>query len=82
MQPLLSLVPNDPSAILWMSNAFHSLNACWFYDRKHRNQTYDVWLAKLAGVNPDLWLYGTDVNNIDIGRSRVREHLDRNPNAL
>lgn len=81
-EPLLSRIPADPSAILWMSNAFHSLNGCWFYDRPQRNRTYDRWIAKLAAINPDLCLYGTDVNNIDLGRTRVRDHLGRDSAAI
>jgi 2-polyprenyl-3-methyl-5-hydroxy-6-metoxy-1,4-benzoquinol methylase len=81
-QPLLSRIPSDPSAILWMSNAFHSLNACWFYDRQRRNEIYDRWIAKLGEINPGLWLYGTDVNNIDLGRTQVRDHLGRDATAI
>ncbi len=81
-EPLLDCVPAQPNTILWVSNAFHSLNGCWFYTREKRNEIYDRWIDELAQKNPELWLYGKDVNNIDIGRTRVRDHLGRESTAI
>ncbi|RDD61888.1 hypothetical protein [Ferruginivarius sediminum] len=74
-QPLLSTLSPEPNSVLWWSNAFHSLNAVWHYEREARERIYHRWLADVAAINPHITLYGTDVDNLGIGGTRVRDHL-------
>jgi hypothetical protein len=73
-EPLLAELGGGPREVMWWSNAFHSLNGVWFYPRDERHRIYRRWLADLAGRNPDLLLYGTDVDNLDLGGIRIRDH--------
>jgi hypothetical protein len=75
--PLLDSIVPDPGAILWWSNAFHSLNGVWFYSRPERQRIYREWLEALGRINPDLWLYGKDVDNLEIGGTQIRDQLQR-----
>ena len=42
--------------------------------REERHRIYRRWLADIARVNPDLLLYGNDVDNLDVGGTRIRDH--------
>ena len=76
-RPLLDAVEPEPNAIMWWSNAFHSLNGVWFYDMEERQRIYRRWIRALADINPDFFLYGADVDNLDIGGTCLRDHLPR-----
>ncbi len=72
--PLLAALAPGDGEVMWWSNAFHSLNGVWFYDREDRHQIYRRWLQSLAAIHPDLLLYGTDVDNLDLGGTRLADH--------
>ncbi len=71
---LLESLGTGPREVMWWSNAFHSVNSAWFYPREERHRIYEKWLADVAAVNPDLLLYGTDVENLNLGGIRIRDH--------
>jgi hypothetical protein len=77
---LLESMETGPREVLWWSNAFHSVNCVWFYPREERHRIYRKWLADAAAVNPELLLYGTDVDNLNLGGIRIR-NLDYTINA-
>ncbi len=70
-EPLLEVLGTGPREVMWWSNAFHSVNSVWFYPRQERHRIYRQWLADIAAINPDLLLYGTDVENLDLGGTRI-----------
>jgi hypothetical protein len=72
--PLLNALATGPGEVMWWSNAFHSLNGVWFYPREDRHRIYRRWLADVAAINPDLLLYGTDVDNLGLGGIRLLDH--------
>jgi len=71
---LLEALETGPREVMWWSNAFHSINSVWFYPRAERYRIYKRWLADVEAVNPDLLLYGTDVDNLNLGGKRIRDH--------
>ncbi|HZF13192.1 MAG TPA: hypothetical protein VFE33_30745 [Thermoanaerobaculia bacterium] len=73
-EPLGAALAPGASEVMWWSNAFHSLNGVWFYDREDRHGIYRRWLESLAAINPDLLLYGADVDNLDLGGVRLADH--------
>ena len=75
-QSLLATMRPEKDAVIWWSNSFHSRNAIWFYDREQREHAYGRWLENAARIAPDLFVYGADVNNLDISRTVLREHLE------
>lgn len=72
--PLLGHLGSDSREVLWWSNAFHSLHGVWTYPREERRRTYRRFVDAVAAINPDLLLYGSDVNNLDLGGVRARDH--------
>jgi hypothetical protein len=74
-KPLLGEVRPGPRAVMWWSNAFHSINSLWFYDRDQRIEIYHRWLRDLAAICPDLLLYGNDVENLGLGGIHLQDHL-------
>lgn len=74
-RPLLATLESGPGAVMWWSNAFHSLNSVWFYTLEERQRRYRQWLRDAAAINPGMLLYGTDVDNLNIGGTFIRDHL-------
>ena len=74
--PLLDQIVNEPSAIIWWSNAFFTVYGNWFYSLEQRKQVYDNWIQQIAERNPDLYLFGSDYNNVNVNAIRAGEYWD------
>ncbi len=42
-----------------------------------RKEIYDAWIRKLAAHNPDIFLYGSDCNNVSVNYIQAKPYLDR-----
>ena len=78
-RPLLDAVEPAPNAVMWWSNAFHSLNCVWFYEMDERRRIYRRWIEDVSAINPQMLLYGKDCDNLEIGGTRVADHLSPDP---
>ena len=74
---LLAAIDNRPGSAIWWSNAFFTVYSNWMHTADERKEIYDNWLAKLADRNPDIYLYGSDYNNINVNHIRIGEYLER-----
>jgi len=74
---LLAAIDNRPNSAIWWSNAFFTIYSNWLYTADERKEIYDSWLEELAKRNPDIFLYGSDYNNINVNHIRLGEYLDR-----
>ncbi len=74
--PLLDRVRQESSAIIWWSNAFFTVYGNWYYTLDQRRQMYDNWGQQLANRNPDLYLFGSDYNNVNVNSIRAGEYWD------
>ncbi|MDH3900314.1 MAG: hypothetical protein OEU51_04630, partial [Gammaproteobacteria bacterium] len=74
---LLAAIRNQPNSAIWWSNAFFTIYSNWLYTADERKKMYDKWLAKLAERNPDIFIYGSDYNNINVNHIRLGEYLER-----
>ncbi len=75
--PLLESITNEPSAMIWWSNAFFTMYGNWFYSIGQRKQAYDHWAKQLAEVNPHLHLFGSDFNNTNVNSIRAGEYWEQ-----
>ena len=73
---LLDQIVDEPSAIIWWSNAFFTVYGNWFYSLEQRKQLYDNWIEQIAERNPDLYLFGSDYNNVNVNAIRAGEYWD------
>ncbi len=74
---LLTAIDNQPSAAIWWSNAFFTIYSNWLYTADERKAIYDSWLTELVGRNPDILIYGSDYNNINVNHIRAGVYLGR-----
>lgn len=74
---LLESVRKQPDAAIWWSNAFFTIYSNWLHTADERKSIYDNWLEKLAERNPDIFIYGSDYNNINVNHIRLGEYLKR-----
>jgi hypothetical protein len=74
--PLLEQIVAEPSAIVWWSNAFFTVYGNWFYSLGQRKQVYENWIGQLAQRNPDLHLFGSDYNNVNVNATGAGEYWD------
>jgi hypothetical protein len=74
---LLAAIDNRPNAAIWWSNAFFTIYSNWLYTADQRKAIYDSWLQQLAARNPDIYVYGSDYNNINVNHIRVGEYLEQ-----
>ncbi len=72
--PLLKHMAEEPSALLWWSNAFFTMYGNWFYRLEERRHMYEHWIREIAERNPDLFLYGSDYNNVNVNSVRAAEY--------
>ncbi len=64
--PLLEQLADESDAIIWWSNAFFTMYGNWFYTLDQRRQMYEQWIRQIARRNPDLFLFGSDYNNVNV----------------
>ena len=74
---LLESVRKQPDSAIWWSNAFFTIYSNWLHTADERKRIYDNWLERLAGRNPDIYIYGSDYNNINVNHIRLGEYLAR-----
>ncbi len=74
--PLFERIAGESSAIIWWSNAFFTVYGNWFYTLDQRRQIYDNWIQRIAELNPDLYLFGSDHNNVNVNSIRAGEYWD------
>ena len=74
---LLAAIDNRLNSAIWWSNAFFTVYSNWMHTADERKKIYDDWLVKLADRNPDIFLYGSDYNNINVNHIRIGEYLER-----
>jgi hypothetical protein len=76
-QPLLDRIRREKNAVIWWSNAFFTVFSNWLYTIDQRREIYLGWVREVAGRNPDLFLYGSDFNNISVNHVRAGAYLSR-----
>jgi hypothetical protein len=74
---LLNAIDNRAGSAIWWSNAFFTIYSNWLYTAEERKALYDDWIARLAERNPDIFLYGSDYNNINVNHIRAGEYLEQ-----
>lgn len=74
--PLFEQIAEESSAIIWWSNAFFTVYGNWFYTLDQRRQMYDNWIQQMTKINPDLFLFGSDHNNVNVNSIRAGEYWD------
>ncbi len=73
---LFEQIAEEPNAIIWWSNAFFTMYGNWFYSLDQRRQMYETWIQQIAQLNPDLFLVGSDYNNVNVNAVRAAPYLD------
>lgn len=73
---LFEHMDREQSSIIWFSNAFFTMYANWHYTAEQRKQMYDRCIERLADVNPYLFLYGSDYNNINVNCVRAGKYWE------
>lgn len=63
---LLDRITRRPDSVIWWSNAFFTVYANLKYTINERKRNYDDWINQLAAANPDIFIYGSDYNNISV----------------
>jgi hypothetical protein len=74
--PLFDQIAKESSAIIWWSNAFFTVYGNWFNTLDERRQVYDNWIQQIVRLNPDLFLFGSDHNNVNVNSVRALEYGD------
>ena len=74
---LLAHIERQPNAVIWWSNAFFTVYSNWYYTLDERKQIYDEWVRRLVAKNPDIYLNGSDYNNISVNFIQAKPYLDQ-----
>ena len=74
--PLFKQIAEESNAIIWWSNAFFTVYGNWFYTLDQRRQMYDNWIEQMTRLNPVLYLFGSDYNNVNVNSVRALEYWD------
>jgi hypothetical protein len=76
-QPLLERILPGPGALMWFSNAPFTMYANWFHSFEERRRMYRRWIERLAELNPDMLLYGSDYANSNVNCIAAGEYWQR-----
>lgn len=76
-QPLLERILPVPRALMWFSNAPFTMYANWFHSFAARRRMYRRWMERLAELNPDMLLYGSDYANSNVNCIAAGEYWQR-----
>lgn len=74
---LLTLIKRESRAVIWWSNAFFTMFSNWYYGLDERRKFYDSWIERLAEINPDILVYGSDHTNASVNCIRAGEYWAR-----
>ncbi len=74
--PLLNQLKPERGAVAWFSNAFFTMLANWQQTIGERRVCYERFIAQVAEANPDLLLYGSDFNNVNVNSYLARDYWD------
>jgi hypothetical protein len=74
--PLLARMRDEPSAVIWWSNAFFTVYSNWLLDADRRQSIYRWWIERLAQSAPRLLLYGATSNNVSVNFVRAAEYWE------
>ena len=74
--PLFDRIADQSSAIIWWSNAFFTVFGNWFYTLDQRRKMYEHWIEHLTRLRADLYLFGSDHNNVNVNSIRAGEYWD------
>ncbi len=74
--PLFDQITPESSAIIWWSNAFFTVYGNWFYTLDERTRMFENWIPRIACCNPDLFLFGSDQNNVNVNAVQASEYWD------
>ncbi len=69
--PLLEQMRAETGAVIWWSNAFFTVYGNWFFSIEERRQMYERWMDAIVEASPDLSLFGSDYNNINVNSVRA-----------
>ncbi len=73
---LLARIWKEPSAVIWFSNAPFTVYSNWRYSLDERKAMYDRWMERLAALNPEMLLYGSDYNNSNVNCVSAGEYWE------
>ncbi|MEM7355656.1 MAG: hypothetical protein AAF657_32880 [Acidobacteriota bacterium] len=73
---LLQLIEDEPSPVIWWSNAFCSVYSNWFYTGAERQRIYEQFLAGLAARAPRLLLYGSSSENVSVNHVTAQRYYE------
>jgi hypothetical protein len=76
-QALLDRIRREHNAVIWWSNAFFTVFSNWLYTIDQRREMYLTWVRELADRNPEVFVYGSDFNNISVNHVRAGAYLRR-----
>jgi hypothetical protein len=83
---LCDRIDGRANAVIWWSNAFFTMYGNWFYALHQRQHAFEHWIEQLATRNPDLYLFGSDYNNISVNSIRAgdywKQYRDAGGNCL
>jgi hypothetical protein len=74
--PLLARLRDEPSAVIWWSNAFFTVYSNWMLAADRRQAIYRRWIERLARSAPRLLLYGATADNVSVNFVRAAEYWD------
>lgn len=74
---LFGHMSEESNGLIWWSNAFFTVYGNWFYTIDERKRIYDNWIKRIATINPKLYLFGSDYNNVNVNSIRAAEYWDQ-----
>lgn len=74
---ILDVIRREPRAVIWWSNAFFTMFSNWFYGLDERRKFYEGWIERLAAVNPEILVYGSDYNNASVNGIQAGDYWIR-----
>ena len=73
-RPLVKLLDNRPSSVIWWSNVFFTFYSNWFHTIDARRAIYEGFIGSLAEGSPRILIYGNDYNNIAVNAIPAAEY--------
>ena len=75
--PLMRSLRRESSGVIWWSNAFFTMYGNWFHSPEKRRDAYQRFIEALSERNPELYVFGSDYNNINVNGLRAAEYCEQ-----
>lgn len=74
-EKLTASITDEDGAVIWWSNAFHTVNAQYMRGLSGVKECYENWCTQIEEKNPNIWILGKDYLDRPVEGTDIKDYL-------